>query len=284
MANKKASPAKFLNALFGGAARRREQRAANEDLGNQMDAWEDSKMKNPYAGVKNPYANMENVFEDQTVNLKQAEFEKEQSQQAMANIMAGMQGAAGGSGVAGLAQVLANQGVKQAQQASLSIGAQEQANQARARGESGRLQQLNVEGEQKRDMMEREGARMVEKFEQDKMNQKMDWAMGRKGAADQAIDNAKAQQDSFVSGLVTTGLSAAVGSDVRIKENINKTGISKSGIPIYTFNYIGEDQLWSGTMAQDLLNIGREDAVTTMDNGYYGVYYDMIDVDMIAKN
>ena len=29
MANKKASPAKFLNALFGGAARRREQRAAN---------------------------------------------------------------------------------------------------------------------------------------------------------------------------------------------------------------------------------------------------------------
>jgi hypothetical protein len=284
MANKKASPAKFLNALFGGAARRREQRAANEDLGNQMDAWEDSKMKNPYAGVKNPYANMENVFEDQTVNLKQAEFEKEQSQQAMANIMAGMQGAAGGSGVAGLAQVLANQGVKQAQQASLSIGAQEQANQARARGESGRLQQLNVEGEQKRDMMEREGARMVEKFEQDKMNQKMDWAMGRKASADQAIDNAKAQQDQFVSGLVSTGLTAAVGSDVRIKENINKTGISKSGIPIYTFNYIGEDQLWSGAMAQDLLSIGREDAVTTMDNGYYGVYYDMIDVDMIAKN
>ena len=198
--------------------------------------------------------------------------------------MAGMQGAAGGSGVAGLAQVLANQGVKQAQQASLSIGAQEQANQARARGESGRLQQLNVEGEQKRDMQEREGARMVEKFEQDKMNQKMDWAMGRKASADQAIDNAKAQQDQFVSGLVSTGLTAAVGSDVRIKENINKTGISKSGIPIYTFNYIGEDQLWSGAMAQDLLSIGREDAVTTMDNGYYGVYYDMIDVDMIAKN
>jgi len=284
MANKKASPAKFLNALFGGAARRREQRAANEDLGNQMDAWEDSKMKNPYAGVTNPYANLENVYEDQTVNVKQAEFEKEQSQQAMANVMAGMQGAAGGSGVAGLAQVLANQGVKQAQQASLSIGAQERANESRARGEAGRLQQLTAEGEQKRDMMEREGARMVEKFEQDKLNQQLDWAMGRKASADQAIDNARAQQDAFVSGLVSTGLTAAVGSDVRIKENINKTGVSKSGIPIYTFNYIGEDQLWSGTMAQDLLDIGREDAVTTMDNGYYGVYYDMIDVNMVAKN
>ena len=146
MANTKSSPNKFITALFGGAARRREQRAANEDLGNQMDAWEDTKMKNPYAGVKNPYANMENVYEDQTVDLKQAEFEKEQSQQSMANIMQSMQGAAGGSGIAGLAQVLANQGVKQAQQASASIGQQEQANQARARGEAGRLQKLDVEG------------------------------------------------------------------------------------------------------------------------------------------
>ena len=36
------SPIKFINALFGGKGRRREQRAANEDLGNQMDAWEDT--------------------------------------------------------------------------------------------------------------------------------------------------------------------------------------------------------------------------------------------------
>ena len=130
MANKKASPAKFLNALFGGAARRREQRAANEDLGDQMDAWEDSKMKNPYAGVTNPYANLENVYEDQTVNVKQAEFEKEQSQQAMANVMAGMQGAAGGSGVAGLAQSLADAGAIQAGKVSADIAKQEAENQA----------------------------------------------------------------------------------------------------------------------------------------------------------
>ena len=144
-----------------------------------MDAWEDSKMKNPYAGVTNPYANLENVYEDQTVNLKQAEFEKEQSQQNMANIMQSMQGAAGGSGIAGLAQVLANQGVKQAQQASASIGQQEQANQARAREEAGRLQQLDVEGEQKRDLMEREGKRMVEQFNFEKENKMLDMAMQR---------------------------------------------------------------------------------------------------------
>ena len=129
---RKDSPAKYINALFGGARRRDEQRAAQEDFDAHMAQWDNQKMTNPYAGVKNPYANLENVYEDATVNLKAAEHAKEQSHQSMANIMEGMQGAAGGSGVAGLAQVLANQGVKQAQQASISIGQQEQANQLRA--------------------------------------------------------------------------------------------------------------------------------------------------------
>ena len=211
MAYKKSSPNKFINALFGGAARRREQRAANEDLGNQMDAWEDRKMTNPYAGVKNPYADMENVYEDQTVDLKAAEFQKEQSQQNLSNIMANMKSAAGGSGVAGLAQVLANQGLKQAQQASASIGMQEQANQARARGEAGRLQQLSREGEQRRDMLEREGKKMQEDFEFAKQEKMLEMALGRKAAADQAIDNATAQLDQFVSGAVTGGIGALTG-------------------------------------------------------------------------
>jgi len=281
--NNKAAPTKFINALFGGAQRRREQRAANEDMGNQMDAWEDTKMTNPYAGVKNPYSDMENVYEDQTVDLKAAEFEKEQSQQNMANIMSSMQGAAGGSGVAGLAQVLANQGQKQAQQSAANIGVQEKANQARAAGEAGRLQQLDREGEQKRDMLVREGDRMTEQFDLNKQDKMLGFAMDRKASADQDIANAKAQVDQFVTGAVTKGLGAAM-SDVRLKENISKTGVSDSGIPIYTFNYKGKNKLWSGAMAQDLLSIGREDAVTIMSNGYYGVYYDMIDVDMIAKN
>ena len=280
--NNNSSPAKFLSFLSGGAARRREQRAANEDFGNQMDAWEDTKMTNPYAGVKNPYANMENVYEDQTVDLKAAEFAKEQNQQNAANIMNDLKGAAGGSGVAGLAQVLANQGQKQAQQASASIGMQEQANQARARGEAGRLQQLSREGEQKRDMLEREGARMTEQFDLNKQDKMLDFAMQRKTAADQAIANADAQKDQFVSGMVTGGLGLL--SDVRLKENINKTGVSKSGIPIYTFNYKGKKEVWSGTMAQDLIAIGRSDAVTITDSGYYAVYYDMLDIDMKLKN
>tara|TARA_R100001129_G_scaffold32246_1_gene21617 strand:- start:107 stop:763 length:657 start_codon:yes stop_codon:yes gene_type:complete len=218
MANKKSSPAKFVNALFGGAQRRREQFAANQDLGQKMEDWENRKMKNPYAGVRNPYENLENVYEDAQVNLKQAEFEKEQSQQAMANIMQGMQGAAGGSGVAGLAQVLANQGVKQAQQSALSIGAQEQTNQQRAIAESGRLAEQKALGEQKRDLMEREGERMVEKFDIDKEQAMLDFAMQRKNAADQAIADAQATVDQFISGAVSTGISAAINPASALKK------------------------------------------------------------------
>tara|TARA_R110002020_G_scaffold281969_2_gene497631 strand:- start:10976 stop:11632 length:657 start_codon:yes stop_codon:yes gene_type:complete len=208
---KKDSPAKYINALFGGPRRRDEQESAQEDFEAHMDVWDNQKMKNPYAGVKNPYANLENVYEDATVNLKAAQFQKEQSHQSMANIMQGMQGAAGGSGVAGLAQVLANQGVKQAQQASISIGQQEQANQLRASTEAGRLQQLDVEGEQKRDMLEREGERMVEKFGFDKQEKQLDFSMQRMQAANQAVDDAAATQDKMMSAAFSQGASLLMG-------------------------------------------------------------------------
>ena len=203
----------------------------------------------------------------------------------MANIMQGMQGAAGGSGVAGLAQVLANQGVKQAQQASISIGQQEQNNQLRASTEAGRLAQQDVEGEQARDMLVRKGDEQVAQFERDKLNQQLSWSMDRKAAADAAVDQAAATKDKMASAAVAKGISLIPGvSDVRLKENIIKTGVSKSGIPIYTFNYKNDNNTWSGTMAQDLIDMGKAEAVTIMDNGYYGVYYDMIDVDMELKN
>ena len=50
--------------------------------------------------TSNPFANMENVFEDLTVDQRQAQFQKEQAQQSQANILEQMRGAAGGSGIA----------------------------------------------------------------------------------------------------------------------------------------------------------------------------------------
>ena len=117
-----------------------------------------------------------------------------------------MQGAAGGSGVAGLAQVLANQGVKQAQQSSLSIGAQEQQNQQRMTAESGRLQQMKVEGEQKRDLLERDGAQQVEKYDMDKQTAMLDMAGQRQDAANQSVDNLNNQIDNFATGALKAGV------------------------------------------------------------------------------
>ena len=210
MKRNKKSPNKFVNALFGRAQLRREQEVANQDFEQQYEDYFGGKIENPYAGVKNPYENLQNVYEDATVNLTQAKFAKEQSQQAMANIMSSMQGAAGGSGVAGLAQVLANQGVKQAQEASISIGAQEQANQQKAIAESGRLAQQKAEGEQQRDLLERKGRQLVEQDALQRQQAEMDFALQRKEAADARLDDANAQFDKFISGAVTTGLNMAL--------------------------------------------------------------------------
>jgi hypothetical protein len=200
------SPNKFISLLFGGAKRRREQRAANEDHEYWMTQWDNQKMTNPYAGVKNPYAGMENVYEDTRVNLQAADYAREQSQQNMANIMNNMASAAGSSGIAGLAQVLANQGVQQARQQAVSIGQQEQANEMRARGEAARLDQLERTGEQKRDLLEREGARMVEQFDFKKVDQQLKYAQERKMYADAARDQARASRDSFLSSAVSAAI------------------------------------------------------------------------------
>jgi len=73
-------------------------------------------------------------------------------------------------------------------------------------------------------------------------------------------------------------------SDSRLKENINKIGESKSGIPIYEFNYIGDNNKYSGAMAQDLLEIKPEVVILDEESGYYKVDYNNIDVNMHLLN
>lgn len=69
-------------------------------------------------------------------------------------------------------------------------------------------------------------------------------------------------------------------SDIRLKENIIFLRKSLSGIPIYKFNYKGKTETYTGTMAQDLLRLGLDKAVSKNTNGYYVVDYNLIDVDM----
>ena len=63
-------------------------------------------------------------------------------------------------------------------------------------------------------------------------------------------------------------------SDIRLKTNISLIGRSPSGINIYTFAYKNNPSvLFKGVMAQNV-----PQASILMDNGFYAVNYDMIDV------
>ena len=64
-------------------------------------------------------------------------------------------------------------------------------------------------------------------------------------------------------------------SDVRLKENIKRVGAMDNGIPIYTYNYIGNDMPMMGVMAQDVEQVIPE-AVSTHESGFKQVHYGML--------
>jgi hypothetical protein len=68
-------------------------------------------------------------------------------------------------------------------------------------------------------------------------------------------------------------------SDISYKENLNLIGQSPSGINIYQFNYIGEDGLYEGVIAQELLGTEYEPALSLNEDGKFLVDYNQIDVE-----
>jgi len=134
-----------------GAVQANKARKQAEEAEAELD-----KQKNMFAQLdtSNPYLGMENTMEDLTVNQQAADFTKQQSMQSQANIMQQMRGAAGGSGIAALAQTLASQGSIDAQKASASIAQQESANQLAKAKEAGNIQSLERQGELQSRQME----------------------------------------------------------------------------------------------------------------------------------
>lgn len=220
----------------------------------------------------NPYANMENTMEDLTVNQQASNLANQQFQQSQSNILGSMQ--QGGSFNAGNIQALVGAGQQASAATSADIGRQESANQKAAASQGARNQ-----------MQERQGAATMADAQRGQTETLFGMAQQRKGAADQSTAEARAMTaqgiGNIAGGVIDIGAKAAMMSDIRLKENIEHTGYSESGIPMYNFSYKGSGKKWSGAMAQDLINLGRSNAVDVMDNGYYGVYYDMIDVDMV---
>ena len=150
--------------------------AAKAQLDKEKEAYKAIKLKNVYADMENPY-------EDLTVNQQQAQFEAQQMDTQRANIMRGLKGAAGASGIASLAQSMANQGQLQTQRISASIGQQE-----------ARTQTLMAKGAAATDMAERGGEQWVQAAEMDKQATILGMEYGEAAGANQALQTAKANE------------------------------------------------------------------------------------------
>ena len=131
--------------IIGSKKRKAEQRRAQANYDKQLQRLEGM-------DTSNPYANQENVYEDLTVNTQEADMLAQQQQQSLANTMGSLQGAAGGSGIAALAQSMANQQSQNLQQATASIGQQESQNQMMQARQEGVMQENMAKG----DMMSRQ--------------------------------------------------------------------------------------------------------------------------------
>ena len=189
--------AKLGMSLGGRKKRIKEQKAAKKAM--------DAKMKQYEAlDTSNTFKNMENKMEDLTINQKGMELQNQQGQQTRANTMQNLQGAAGGSGIAALAQQMANSGQLAAQKSGEMIGNQEAANQAAAAGEASAIQTA-----------ERQGAQVSQQRTMDKQGTMLGMAQQRKGAADQARADAKSAQMGAIGSIGSSLLSGGVG-DIKL--------------------------------------------------------------------
>lgn len=172
----------------------KERNAQNALLDKEKAKYEAMEFRNPFERMENKYANLENPYEDLTVNQQQAQFQAQQGAQQRANIMQNLRGAAGGSGIAGLAQALAGQGQLATQQISASIGQQESRNQAlRAQGAAENIQ-LEAQGAASVQSLERQGDQFVQQQEISRQSTLLGMQMGQAAGAETAYAGAQANQ------------------------------------------------------------------------------------------
>ena len=158
--------------IIGSGKRKREQKEAQAEFNR-------NKQRMEGLDTSNLAVNQENTMEDLTVNTQQADFINQQQQAGMANTMDKLSGAAGGSGIAALAQSLAGQQSQNAQAASASIGSQEAGNQMAERQMAGQLQSQELQG-----------AYASRDAEKDKTETMLGMSQQRLGAANDARDAA----------------------------------------------------------------------------------------------
>ena len=174
----------IASGIIGSGKRKRETAAAQAEFNKNKSSFES-------LDTSNVYSDMENTMEDLTVNTQQADFVAQQQNQGMANTMNSLQGAAGGSGIAGLVQAMSNQQSKNAQTASVSIGQREQENQTAERQQAGNLQ-----------LYEKKGELISRDAENEKVSTMLGMSQQRLGAANAAQQSATNAIVGGVGGMI----------------------------------------------------------------------------------
>jgi len=213
----------IIQGLVGRTKRRNQQIDAQNQYDDMLAKYRDLDTSNLYADIENPYANIqtnfENVFEDLTVNQQQAEFQRQTLARQQAGLMQGLSGAAGGSGIAALAQALANQGQIGAQRISASIGQQEAMNQRLLAQGAAREQALETQaelqvakGQAMTDQLRLRGAEQARALDYRKTGTELGMAQQDLAAKNMAIAQADAALYGGIGSLVGTAATAAVGA------------------------------------------------------------------------
>ena len=276
-----------------------EMRVQREVLEKQKAEYRKIEFQNPYADMENFYAGMDNVFEDMTVDRRAADFQKQMVDQQRADILGQMRGMAGSSGIASLAQTLANQGQMQAMQTSLNVAQQERQNAMMSRQMAGQLQVMERRGAHQADMTFRGGEAMVEQAEMSRQSTLLGMEFGGMTGAQAGVTAAQQNvmhgmgyihqgysQRSAMWGNIAAGAAIGLGlflSDRDIKKNIKKIGKSDSGLNIYQFEYKDPEKhgegVYQGVVADDLPKEIYKEAVSEDKDGNENVNYDVLDVE-----
>ena len=158
---------------------------------------------------ENVFKGQENIMEEMEVDNQAADYARRQFSQQQANIMQGLKGAAGTSGISGLAQSLSDQAARQAEQSRVTIGQQLQQNRRLKLQEQARINQQVLMEESRLSQADRavqianlEGARQ---FEIDKMTTLMGMSGQKIAGVNQQIAQTQQTWNQVGSTITTAG-------------------------------------------------------------------------------
>jgi len=264
--------------------------------------------------IVNQSGQLSNAFANLGVATQASKFEAEQIDISLANTLDTLKETGAG---AGGATALANAALKAKKGISANIEQQESKNsQLKAQGEmqlqqeklaeNARVQGAQLSEAQRVQAADAAGKQFMFNATENREQQKIDRVAGQLGLAanreyqagadkTSAITGAIGSISSLAGGLATnltnksvanTNLAASqnnmlaayMGSDKRLKKNINKIGESPSGLNIYSFEYIDTkfgEGLFQGVMSDEV----PKEAVINGYDGYDRVNYSLLDVE-----